>query len=237
MEWLKPLLSLQSIDERLVQLNKKLTAVPLVAKSLESEILAVGDERKAAVKKLQDLEKELKRVEIDAEAESKHAYKLKAQSPMVKNKDEFAAMKAEMARAKENEEALEEQGIMLIEQIESYCVELETIKKELEERLTEIEAKKKKLATMETELAGQIDEGEQMRITAAAKVPEDMLKSYEQIRRRKKGLTPVCAELNDELKCGSCHLKNNAESRISVTKGKVVLCDNCGSILYLPGTV
>jgi predicted nucleic acid-binding Zn-ribbon protein len=90
---------------------------------------------------------------------------------------------------------------------------------------------------METELAGQIDEGEQMRITAAAKVPEDMLKSYEQIRRRKKGLTPVCAELNDELKCGSCHLKNNAESRISVTKGKVVLCDNCGSILYLPGTV
>lgn len=234
MEWLKPLLSLQLIDETLVQLNKKLSAVPLVSKSLESEILAIADERKAAVKKLQELEKELKRVEMDAEAESKHAYKLKAQSPMVKNKEEFAAMQNEMARAKENEDALEEQGIALIEQIESYSEELVSIKKQLADRLDQIDVKKKKLVDMEMDLSDQIVDNESKRGAAANKVDEDKLSTYERIRKHKKGLTPVCAELNDELKCGSCHLRNNAESRISLTKGNMVLCDNCGSILYLP---
>jgi len=233
MEWLKPLLSLQFIDETLVQLNKKLSAVPLVSKSLESEILATEDKRKAAVKKLQDLEKELKRVEIDAEAESRHAYKLKAQSPMVKNKEEFAAMQSEMARAKENEEALEEQGIVLIEKIESYSEELVDIKKTLADKLVEIDKKKKKLVDMESDLKSQIADNEARREAAQGKVDEDKLSTYERIRKHKKGLTPVCAELNDELKCGSCHLRNNKESLISLTKGSMVLCDNCGSILYL----
>lgn len=232
-EWIKAVLDLQSIDMEVADLSKKVTAVPLVLRSLDDDLVTIANEKKEAIAKLQDYEKELKKIEIDAQAQEELFKKLEVQSNIVKSNEEFEAMKNEMARAQEKAEELEEKGVEMLITIEEFTEELEGVKKSCVEKVKAVEEKRVKLTQLGKDSAEKIDSLIAERAEAVKTIPNETLEIYEKIRKRKKDQTPALALLNSELKCGSCHLKNNPESRISITKGKVVFCDNCGAILYL----
>ncbi len=232
-EWIKSLLLVQEIDINSRVLREKVAAVPVVISSLNEDVARLEQDEKNLINELRDLEVRLKKLEIDAETEEKHAFKLKAQSPMVKNKDEYRAMINEMEFSQQKASDLENQAVELMLEIEEKSENLDQFKKDVVEEKKRIAAKISDLSAKNESFKAEIDELQSRRPAITETVPQKTLDLYERIRKSKKDKLLAVAELNEEYKCGSCHLSNNHETKISIMKEKTVLCSNCSAILYL----
>ena len=231
--WLKDLLKLQNIDLKLVDLYKKVSSIPLVESSLENDVVEIDKRLFDAKAALNALEVQLKKTELDATAQEQLAFKLKAQSPMVKKKDEYQAMLIEMKNAEEKANELEDKGLELLIEIEEMTETNAQLKISSKLEREVVGTKKEKLSVKVVEFDRDIIKGEKDRIAFAARLDEKVLNSYERVRKSKKGLSLSCAPLQENGTCSSCHLKNPIEIKLDIMKGQIVPCLNCSSILYI----
>ena len=64
----------------------------------------------------------------------------------------------------------------------------------------------------------------------AANVDADMMARYLEVKQH---VTPPIAQLNGD-RCGFCNMSMPAAVMNEVGSGKIVECDNCGRILFVP---
>jgi predicted nucleic acid-binding Zn-ribbon protein len=226
------IIELQRLDSEIHNASLVLEGIPRLVQDVDKRIQATTklvadakDKMAQNQKKRRDLESEVK----DFKAQ---IGKYKRQLNEVKTNKEYTALLHEIEETQHKVDTLEE-GI-IAEMLAADDVE-EEIKAALHRQNAEEDVLKKekivldeKMRETEARHAALVKEREAL----LPRIPKEQLRLYEAIFHKKGGtaLSPVTGDF-----CAMCHMRVRPQMLNEIRdKTKVILCENCGRILYCP---
>jgi predicted nucleic acid-binding Zn-ribbon protein len=224
------LIELQKLDNRIAELEKKVSQIPDFLKSVKTEYEAVAGEYAAVKEKYDADEKTLQA--LTKECAENRALLDKAQSklPNVKNNKEYEAVLKELDVLKKSVNEGEYRALELSDTVSSAktkVTELESKKAELEASLSEKEAQK---SGDDAEYTTELVELKENRTKAQQSVKKSILSKYERVRNARDNLAIV--RVTEET-CTGCYIKVPPQLYVEVKKGKALhQCPNCQRFLY-----
>ena len=228
------LLDLQAIDTTLAQLAHRRRTLPELAEleRLAREIAALDDERVRAQVAVDDLDRDIARVDKDVDQVRARATKdqtrLDSGSGPAR---ELEALQHELASLARRQSELEDTELELMEQRETADTALRAVL----DRLSAARARREAAETARDETLRQIAQEEEFRAAGrkplVADLPADLVALYERIRESSGGLG---AALLRGGRCGGCRLELSGVDRAAVKAAdpdEVVRCEECRRIL------
>jgi predicted nucleic acid-binding Zn-ribbon protein len=224
------IIELQRLDTELHNASLVLEGIPRLLQDVDKRIQATTklvadtkDKMAQNQKKRRELENEVKDLKVQIG-------KYKRQLNEVKSNKEYTALLHEIEETQHKVDTIEEAIIAAMlaaddveEEIKAalhrQSVEEDSLKKEklvLDDKMKETEARFAALA--------------KERETLLPRIPREQLKLYEAIFQKKGGtaLSPVTGDF-----CAMCHMRVRPQMLNEIRdKVKVILCENCGRILY-----
>jgi predicted nucleic acid-binding Zn-ribbon protein len=232
-DWVENLLQVQRIDVRMAKIQAQLDALPRDIGATE-ELQRADEARLAeAGQKLIELEKELKKIEMDVEALNAKKSDFQAKSTMIKNNEEYRAALHQIEQCDHQIAKCEDRELELMEALEEAraakkeCASiLDVTKKRVAEVQQDFETRRKNSEAALGELA-------ETRAPALSAVERTPASRYERLRMsgRARAGQPVLVPIHDEV-CGRCRMNVTAQVRMNALKGMPVNCQNCGAMLY-----
>lgn len=228
------LLELQAIDTALAQLNHRRVHLPELAEldALVREQSALEDSRARAQADVDDLDRDIARMERDVEQvrarKEKDSARLAAGTGPAR---ELEALQHEVESLSRRQSTLEDEELELMERREQAQQQLD----EVAARLAELgdrraEAQARRDAALE-EIAAEEASRSQARQPLAAQPPGDLVALYEKIRDEHGGIGAAPLRAG---RCGGCRLELSGSERARVAAAppdEVVRCDECRRIL------
>jgi uncharacterized protein len=228
------LLDLQAIDTALAQLAHKRRTLPehAVIDALGLELSKLEDERVRAQVAVDDLDRDIARLEKDIDQvrtrKAKDQTRLDAGTGPAR---ELEALQHELASLNRRQTELEDAELELMEQREEAQAALD----EVVGRLTEARERRDAAEARRTQALSDIARDEEFRSTArrplVADLPADLISLYDKIRESAGGLA---AALVRGGRCGGCRLELSGSERGRVKAAapdEVVRCDECRRIM------
>jgi hypothetical protein len=228
------LLDLQEIDTALAQLAHRRATLPEHAAlaTLARELSALEDERIRAQAGIDDLDRDIARLERDIDQvrarKDRDSARLTVGTGPAR---ELEALQHEIESLNRRQGELEDAELELMEQRE----QAQAVRDGIEERLAATLGERDATRTRLDELLAEIATAEQARAEArkplAAGLPGDLVALYERIREDSGG---VGAALLRHGRCGGCRLELAGSERARVRAAapdEVVRCDECRRIL------
>jgi hypothetical protein len=228
------LLDLQAIDTTLAQLAHRRRILPERAEleSLARELSALEDQRVRAQVAVDDLDRDITRLEKDVDQVRVRKDRDQARLTMGSGPArELEALQHEMASLNRRQSELEDSELELMEQRETAQGVLDGI----EQRLAE--ARDKRAATEErrdralTDIAKEEESKISGRAPLAADLPADLVALYDKIREVSGGLG---AALLTGGRCGGCRIEFSGADRARIKAAdpdEVVRCEECRRIM------
>jgi predicted nucleic acid-binding Zn-ribbon protein len=211
---------------------------------VEGELAHIGPERAAfqtrgakaqaavdaAKLRVNQLESERKRLELDVEAKKQLIEKYSNQQLQTRKNEEYRALASEIDTCKADITRIEDREIELMEQTEAAQkevaranAELAGAKKLVADQLAQLAKREENLKKEQTEL--QSNRGE-----LAGAVDDSVRSRYERLARSKG--ENVVVGVNHAV-CGGCHMKLPPQILVACrAEAEIVTCSNCGRILY-----
>jgi predicted nucleic acid-binding Zn-ribbon protein len=220
------IIELQRLDTEMRDASLVLEGIPRlildIDKKIQTDSKLVADAKgkmSQNQKKRRDLETEVKDIKVQIA-------KYKRQLNEVKTNKEYTSLLKEIEEAQHKVDTLEE-AVLAADDVEEEIKaathrqgqDEESLKKEkvvLDEKMNEAEAK---FAALSKE-----------REALLPRIPREQLMLYESLRQKKAGaaLSPVTGDF-----CAMCHMRVRPQMLNEIRdKVKVILCENCGRILY-----
>jgi predicted nucleic acid-binding Zn-ribbon protein len=227
------LLDLQAIDTALAQLAHKRKTLPEYAEldRLARELSALEDERVRAQVAIDDLDRDIAR--LDSDVEQVRARAAKDQSRLDVGTGparELEALQHELATLARRQGELEDAELELMEQREAAQGVLDGVEQRLTAaRGTRAEAERRRDETL-SELSRDEEFRRSGRSPLAADLPGDLVQLYEKIREQ----SGMGAALLQHGRCGGCRLDLSGSERARVKAApadEVVRCEECRRIL------
>jgi Zn-ribbon protein, possibly nucleic acid-binding len=227
---LEQLLILQDREQKIRQIRTEIETVPLRRKSLESQLAASKASLEALKHKVQQVEIDRKRLELDVGVRTETIARLKTQQYQTRKNDEFQAIGHEIERYENEIGKIEDEELELMVLADKIKADLADEEKkgaeakdsiarqtvDLDEKSKALDSQLEALTTERSELAGKID--------------EDLLGRFERLFKSKGDAAVVAIEHGV---CTGCHMKVTTATASQVRAGKeLVSCENCGRILY-----
>ena len=204
--------------------------MPQQRQSLEAQQAASAAAVAALKHKVQHLEMDRKKLELDAGTRQESINRLKTQQYETRKNDEFRAMGNEIERFEKEIRAIEDQELELMDQAEKAKVELTDEEKKASSVRESIARQMADLDEKGKTLEGRLNELTAERTELSAKVEEDLLSRFERLFASKGDAAIV--GLEHEV-CTGCHMKVTTQTAHRVKNGKeIVSCEQCGRILY-----
>lgn len=228
---LTQLLVVQDRDARRRQLEQQLAAVPGDRVRVEKEIAAEKAAIEAAKNELRELESKKKLLETEIGSAETRLAKYRTQQLSVKKNDEYQALGKEIETTSAAIDALEEQELGVMFQIDEAKARFAKAEAALKENISRHEARLAILAEREKNLSAELAEAKTAAAASRDGVPELAMRVYERVAARQ---WPVVVPLRGG-KCGGCHLKVSSEAESgarSTDPLKLGTCDQCGRVLY-----
>lgn len=230
---LEALYRLQEIDNAIADLRREYARLDRG----EAERKAY-EEAKAAFSTLQETVKKLETELRDAELELKGVESKRAReearlkSGAVRSPRELQALEAEVEALGRQRSRLDEKVLMLMEALEQRRTEEKQARQSLSVAAKQLQSKIEAFNTAATRMKSESQELAEARKEALAKVPSNLLRTYERLRETKEGVA-VAAVINGI--CTACHLTLPTNTVDRARRYETfVYCDNCGRILYVP---
>ena len=225
--------ALQQVDSRLYVLKRETDEL---ARAVD-EIRNVVEERRPVVlarrHEMGELERRRKEIESRLAEDEEKMKDRRMRMQRIRNEKELGALRREVDLLKEQDTALEDELLRILETGESRATELETLEKELEaheKRLTECEqVYREGLSAVKDEMDRLTAERER----AADGLDDSLRKRYELVLQRKKGLAVVAIQDGD---CSGCRMRVPPQLVTQVHRNEVVFCPSCHRILLRPLT-
>jgi hypothetical protein len=227
------LLDLQAIDTSLAQLAHKRKNLPEYAEldRLARELSALEDQRVRVQVGVDDLDRDIARLEKDVDQVRARAVKDQSRLDVGTGPArELEALQHELATLGRRQGELEDAELELMEQRESAQGELSAA----EQRLAAIRDKRAEVERRRDETLSEITRDEEFRRSGraplAGDLPSDLVQLYERIREQ----TGMGAALLRGGRCGGCRLdlSGSERARVKATPpDEVFRCDECGRIL------
>ncbi|MET7471541.1 zinc ribbon domain-containing protein [Micromonospora sp. NPDC005686] len=227
------LLDLQAIDTALVQLAHRRRTLPERAEleALARELSALEDERVRAQVAVDDLDRDIARIEKDVDQvrarKSKDEARLAAGGGPAR---ELEALQHELVSLNRRQSELEDAELELMEQRETAQGVLDGV----ESRLTETRERRAATEQRRDETLAEITKEEEFKRTArqplAGDLPADLVVLYDKIRAD----TGLGAALLTAGRCGGCRLELSGADLARIRKADpddVVRCEDCRRIM------
>ena len=227
---LQSLIALQTLDSAAEVRRRRLAELPAAEREIDTRIktsaAAVETVKSALAANLQarrELEKQVAQVDTRLARFDDH-------KASVKTNQEYTALLHEIATAKSEKDALEEQILVLLESADTIGAELKTAEASLKDIQREGAAARDAMNAERVALKTEIDGLMADRTRETAGVPAPTLAKYEQLLKQRK-MVAVSA-IDGEL-CSACHVRlRPAVTTVVRRNDGIVQCDSCQRILY-----
>jgi predicted nucleic acid-binding Zn-ribbon protein len=224
------LVSLQKVDLDIAALRKNAETYPRDIGELEKQLAAAKSAIDAEKSKLDDLDRQRSTLETTMSDDKEKVRKWEQRLAEQRTTREYSALAREIDIAKKGQVTM---GEDLVELGKSATVQREVLKaregelvgrtQELQER---IDALKVKLADVEKQVRGL----DQKRADAAKSVDSNLLRQYDNVRRKK---MPALTAVNAPGTCGGCRMNIPAQryNQLVASRG-IDVCPSCNRIIF-----
>ena len=227
---IEKLLLIQHRDQNIRDLEKKIANIPLEEEDIRDRISEEKSAADTALANYQEVEIQIKNIELDVETRRDSVAKLKVQQYETKKNDEFQAMGEEIKRYESEITKLEDQEIELMEKAETLNTVLTEAKQILADSEESVDIDLDALRRTRANWEKQIAEEQEAREKAAVDVDPDLVENYERIFKAKNGNAVVGLI---DMQCSGCHMKVIKATVVDVKAEKeIAYCENCGRMLY-----
>ncbi len=229
---LKTLISLQQLDLRIRELSAQIESLPAEILRLEKELTEFIRAHEERRQRLAANQKERRELESEVQMVRGRISKHKDQLYEVKTNEQYRAMLKEIEGEEGNIGRLEDQVL-------EKMIEAEDLQTRVAEAATKLEGEKARTVAEKERLEAiqRADTQERDRLAAerrekAATLPEQVLNTYERVRKARGGV--AIAMVRDGL-CTACHVVLRPQLYNEVrTNEELHECENCSRILYAP---
>lgn len=230
---LRSLISLQEIDLRISELNRRAAEIPAQIASREAKLSQLEKEIIQARERVAALVRERKKLEGEAELLRARLSKYKDQLMEVKTNREYQAMLKEIETCKEEIDKTEDKILELM--LEGDEAEKSVREKEarLRQEREEVELERRALEAQARAMGSEIEELKAKKGETERGISAELLDLYRRLVRVRKGL--ALAEARNE-SCQACHVRLRPQVYSDVKKNDLIItCENCDRILYWKG--
>jgi len=227
---LEKLIILQTIDLRVLQMEREKSQIPQSIASLEEDLRREEEKFRLAKETLEKLQKDRRKKEKDLEEEVDKVKKAEARVLEIKTNKEYQAVLKEIESAKKLNRQREEEILDLLEKLEESQKRITRGEKELEEKRKEMERQvsglRQKESSFEQEMAGNVQQKEQKE----KEIPPPLLSRYRMLAEKRQGI--AVARVVQGV-CQACHMNLRPQLYIELQKqDSLILCPNCNRILF-----
>jgi predicted nucleic acid-binding Zn-ribbon protein len=227
---LATIIRLQSLDDRIAELQREIAALPKhimeIEKALDQHLRKLERDRAA----LAGNQKERKRLEGEIQVQEQKVSKLKDQMQLAKTNDQFRAFQHEIEFCQKEIRKLEDRILDLMSESEPLELNVKSAETALKEEKQNVESEKKAAQERTGADMKQLAELEAERTQLASSIPPQVFSSYERIRKKRHG--QAVAEASDG-RCSACQLALRPQFFQELRMGdEVLFCESCGRILY-----
>jgi len=235
-EWVGKLLAVQEIDVRLDQLREQVESVPQEARRVVEALRAEEAKVTEAKAALQDVEKAIKAIELEAEGLRTRKADFQKKSAMIKSNEEYRAALLQIEQCDKLIADLEDKQLGVMERLEAARSGVTAAHRNLEAARARADEAKGDLKTRLSNAQSQIDALEAERKPALDGIAPDLLRRYDRLRsstaRKHQANQRALVPIREGVCCDRCRMNVTAQTRMNARKGMLVCCEHCGTMLY-----
>ena len=227
------LLDLQTFDQKILRLKKKLEKRPQALATFEKEVELKNQQLEEKERSLKDFHVQISLKEDDLQDHESRIQKLQQQqySPKLTNK-EFTALNHEIEGEKANSSYIQDEILQVMTVQEEQEGELESLREEVTATREELEVQRKTVEEEVAKFGQELQSLEAERSGSASGIDRETLSRYERIIQGKGD--SALSEVLDNV-CQGCYMALTPQMALSVRSGnEIVTCQSCGRLLYLP---
>ncbi len=225
------LLEVQKIDQKIAQLRRQQESVPRETAEREGRLEAARRAAKTSAQSLQTAELRSRELELSVKQSDEELKNLELKLNTIKNNAEYQAILFQIESVKKERGILEDEGCLILEQMESLQGDSDQTRSALEEDqrvFGEFRAKAEKILEEKKAEIGKISNGRDALLEG---VPPELVDEYDRLFAVRDGLS-VC--LVDSQFCQGCYTNITMNDLAKLSGGRsVVQCGSCQRILYL----
>src|SRR3990172_8099664 len=226
------LVELQAADLRLAELRGRLNALPQHWAAVEKRVAGARQQIAAAKDALTTSLKDRKKYEIDVDTWKEKARKYRAQSFEVKTNEAYKALQHEIEHSEKQMAQAED---LLLERMvagEEYERQVKAAERALAEVERAAETERQKLSAEQSALRQDAEARESERQQIVPAIPETLLRSYENIARRRHGVALAEARDGACALCGMLITPHVVQELRRADCADLFQCETCTRILY-----
>lgn len=226
---LQLVIQLQSLDQRVLQTQQEVSALPKhlarIEKALDAHLRKLEADRAA----LTANQKERKKIEGDIQVLETKISKLRTQMLEAKTNEQYRAFQNEIDYCQKEIRKAEDRTLDLMTESEPLDRNVKLAESALAEERKQVDSEKA-IARTRTEADQKLlDQLKQERRSIVERMSPKVVMTYERLRKRHKGL--VVAEAVED-RCQACNLTMRPQFFQDLKKGdQILLCECCHSIL------
>jgi uncharacterized protein len=224
------LIRLQEIDSEIRKAGLFLESIPPLIEDIDRKIAESSAIAAAAKDKMAHSQKKRREIEADLKDIKAQIGKYKRQTNEVKTNKEYSALLKEIEEAERRVDSLEESFIseMLLE--DDIQKEIRAASQKLAENQDKLTREKEQVFLKKREAEERTALLESQKESLLPQLPPEQVALYHRLLRNKGGsaLSPVTDDF-----CSMCHVRVRPQVLNELKEArKVILCENCGRILY-----
>jgi len=245
---LKNLISLQTVDNQLIEINELKGDLPQIVSTLNQEIDTLKMNLSKEMKRDEVIDNDMTKDRNDIEDFKVNLKKYEEQLYLVTSNKEYDALTSEIDNVKQHIDKSEYNILELENEKATLLESIKSNKLTYEEKQKELSKRKKQLDQTNKQTDKRVEELERKRESLMKSIPLRWTRQYERIAKAKSGIAIVSVEQAfDEKKdkkgnieyipgqafCGGCHKIVPPQKLVEVRLNKQILrCEFCGRFLY-----
>jgi len=229
---LETLLSVQSLDRKLADLEQRRDEIPRVRAEVSREITALEDERAERDRALEQVRLDRRRHESELEMQQEHLARYERQLGDVKTNVAYSALLTEIQGTRRAIGELEDEILDEMERRETIEGRIGEIDGELEQKRTAAADRLRELEEERGSVEREMAALESRRVGMVSDVEPGVYRMYDRLRRGRR--FPALVPLRGHA-CGVCHGRLPHQVVREITHdGSLHPCENCGVLVYAP---
>jgi uncharacterized protein len=224
------LIKIQECDSQLVKLSAKKKTLPDDMEKLNQEFSSFEEGIKKNKVKYDELKSRHAENENKIKKINEGIVKTKERMLEVKNNKEYQAMLKEIETAESSRSEVETSIISLLEELDKLAALVKKDEEILKQSRNKYEQEKKAMEDDLNAVDADVVSWEQKRIDVQKNVPDELLATYERVKKRNKGIgvTSVWKAV-----CNGCHMNIPPQLYNEIQRSEELFsCPNCNRILY-----
>jgi predicted nucleic acid-binding Zn-ribbon protein len=228
---LEKLVEIQKTDSGLDELERLQKNLKKEMESIVSSVATLKNSLQAQKKAAEELVKQRRTVEVEIKTMEGKVQKYQGQESEVKNNEQYAALRQEIDKAKEEKAKAEEKVLGFLYQEDDQKMKIQELAGQLEQAEKKASSDQQGIEQKILECKKAADVKLAERKAQIPALPEDWAAIYE--TQRNTGKKIVVAQIQEDKTCGGCHMNVPPQVVNEVKKGIQIQQCSCGRVIYL----